>query len=241
MGMCDELRRSSSAWQSPRWKPRVWTLLSAHIKQFVPIIAGCFLLLTCEAAWSLPRPQIRSGIWMQQQRGGYRYAPGPGRYGPGYAVRPSPPRQEHLPQWFRLHQNLSPQEQERALHSEPGFNRLPPMEQQRLSDRLRQLDMMPPAERQRTLDRMEAFERLSPTQRQQVRSTVQQVTRMPEYRRRMMHKAFHDLSQMSPEQRQSVMDSPEFKGQYSPQERAWLGTLLSVEPYDPRPQPPPHP
>jgi len=215
-------------------------------KKIVLAFAACFLLLTaCGPGWSQARPQGHSGDGMQP-RGGYRYGPGygpdysRGRLGPGYAVHPSP-RQQHLPQWFRQHQHLSPQEQERALRSEPGFNRLSPMEQQRLSNRLRQLDTMPPAERERTMDRMEAFERLSPTERQQVRSTVQQVTRMPEYRRRMMHKAFHDLSQMPPQQRREIMDSPEFRGQFSSQERGWLGTLLSVEPYAPASQAAPHP
>jgi len=209
----------------------------------LPIVAA-FFFFSGSMAWSLPpRPRMGGGFWMQQH-GGYRGGP-PRAYGPGYGygMHSAPSHQEHLPQWFHQHQALTPQQQERALHNEPGFNRLPPGEQQRLSNRLRQLDRMPPAERQRTLDRMEAIERLSPAQRQQLRSTVQQVTRMPEYRRHMMHKAFHDLSQMPPDQRQSIMNSPEFKGQFSPQERGWLGTLLNVQPYRPTSpaSPLPHP
>ena len=34
------------------------------------------------------------------------------------------PAHEHLPEWYRTHQNMSFQQQERALRQQPGFNRL---------------------------------------------------------------------------------------------------------------------
>ena len=54
------------------------------------------------------------------------------------------PQREHLGEWLRQHQNMPFPEQERALRTESGFNRLPPAKQQRLLERLQQLDAMPP-------------------------------------------------------------------------------------------------
>lgn len=158
---------------------------------------------------------------------------GPRGYGGQRMGGPGARRPEHLPQWFRQHQNLSLPAQQQALRNEPGFNRLPPLEQQRLFNRLQQLNAMPQARRERTLQRMEALEKLSPEQRQQVRNTMQQITQMPDDRRLMMHKAFRDLTQLPPEQRQAILNSPQFKSQFSDHEREMLNTLMSVQPYDP--------
>src|ERR1700736_481919 len=83
-------------------------------------------------------------------------------------------QQPHLGAWLARHGNLTPEQQERALQGEPGFNRLPPDTQQKLNNRLRQINRMPPSQRQRTIDRIEAMEHLSPQRRQQVRASVQQ-------------------------------------------------------------------
>lgn len=141
--------------------------------------------------------------------------------------------QQHLAEWLQQHKNLSLEDQERALHHEPGFNRLPPAVQQRLTDRLRQLDAMPPEQRERTLQSMEALEKLSPEKRQQVRAAMLQVGHMPADRQRLMHKAFRDLRQLPPEQRAAVLESPAFKSQFSAEEREILDTVMSVEPYLP--------
>ena len=110
-------------------------------------------------------------------------------------------QQPHLGTWLQRHGNLSPEQQERALQSEPGFNRLPPETQQKLLDRLRQINQMPPNQRQRTVDRIEAMEHLSPQMRQQVRASVQEFHALPEDRQRLMKKAFRDLREYPPEQR----------------------------------------
>lgn len=154
-------------------------------------------------------------------------------------VRPVPSQRdrEHLGEWLRQHQNMSFAEQERALRTEPGFNRLPPAQQQRLLWRLQQLDAMPPAKRERTLDRLEIWERLSPEQRQQVRTGIQQLNQMPFDRQRMMHRAVRDLSEFPPEQRGAILNSWEFRHHYSDYERQVLATLMLAQPYEPlRPQ-----
>jgi hypothetical protein len=139
----------------------------------------------------------------------------------------------HLGTWLERHGNLTPEQQEKALQSEPGFSQLAPDQQQRLLSRLRQLNRMPPKQRQRTVDHIEAMERLTPQMRQQVRASFQEFRALPEDRQRLMKKAFRDLREYPPEQRQAMMSSSQFQAQFSPQERGILGNLLAVEPYEP--------
>jgi hypothetical protein len=144
--------------------------------------------------------------------------------------------QAHLGAWLQRHGNLTSQQQERALQSEPGFNRLPAETQQKLMNRLQQLNRMPPNQRQRTIDHIEALERLTPQMRQQVRGSFQDFHALPEDRQRMVRKAFRDLREYPPEQRQALMNSNQFRAQFTPQERGILGNILAVEPYHPMPR-----
>ena len=145
-------------------------------------------------------------------------------------------QQAHLGTWLQRHGNLPPEQQEKALQSEPGFNRLPPETQQKLLNRLRQINRMPPNQRQRTVDHIEALERLTPQMRQQVRASFQDFHALPEDRQRMVRKAFRDLREYPPEQRQALMNSGQFQAQFTPQERSILGNILAVEPYHPIPR-----
>ena len=142
-------------------------------------------------------------------------------------------QQAHLGTWLQRHGNLTPEQQEKALRSEPGFSRLAPEQQQRLLSRLQQLNRMPPNQRQRTVDHIEAMEHLTPEMRQQVRASFQEFHTLPEDRQRLMKKAFRDLREYPPEQRHAMMNSGQFQAQFSPQERSILGNLLAVEPYHP--------
>ena len=154
-------------------------------------------------------------------------------------VRPVPPQpeHEHLGEWLRQHQDMTFQQQERALRTEPGFNRLPAEKQQRLLARLQQLDAMPPARRERMLARLETWERLSPEQRQQVRAGILEVHQMPFDRQIMIHRAVRDLSEFPESQRGDILNSPEFRSHYSDYERQVLATLMMAQPYEPlRPQ-----
>ena len=144
--------------------------------------------------------------------------------------------QPHLGTWLQRHGNLPPEQQQRALQSEPGFKNLPPETQQRLLNRLQQLNRMPPNQRQRTTDRIEAMEHMTPQMRQQVRASFQDFRALPEDRQRMVRKAFRDLREYPPEQRQALMNSGQFQSQFTPQERNILGNILAVEPYHPTPR-----
>jgi hypothetical protein len=144
---------------------------------------------------------------------------------------------EHIGPWLASHQNLSPEEQQRALAEEPGFKNLPPEQQQRMEQRLNQLNNMPPEQRQRTIDHIEAMERLTPEQRQQVRGAMSELGNLPPDRRRIVARSFHELRTMPPDQRQQVMNSPDFQHQFSDQERGTLNNLMAIDPYLPPPEP----
>jgi hypothetical protein len=151
-------------------------------------------------------------------------------YQAGQRANPGPP---HLGAWLQRHSNMSPADQTKALQNEPGFNQLPQQTQRQLVNRLRQIDNMPPAQRQLTVDRIEALEHLTPQMRDQVRASSDAMRTLPADRQRMVKKAFRDLSKDPPEQRTNIMASPQFQGQFTPQERGILSNLLSVEPYEP--------
>jgi phage-related protein len=140
-------------------------------------------------------------------------------------------QQPHLGDWLQRHENLTPEQQEQALQSEPGFSRLPPETQQKLLARLRQINRMPPQQRQRTVDHIEALEHLTPQMRQQVRASVQEFHALPADRQRLMKKALRDLREYPPEQREAMMNAGQFQSQFTPEERSILGNILAVEPY----------
>ncbi len=143
-------------------------------------------------------------------------------------------RGEHLQQWMQHHNNLTTQDQQRALQREPGFNQLPQPTQQRMLDRLQRLNSMPPEQRNRTLQRSEQMERLSPVQRSQVRSAMGDLGALPEDRRRAVARSFRDLRSLPPEQRNQILQSPAFHQQFSDQERGTLNNLLTVSPMLPQ-------
>lgn len=164
------------------------------------------------APQSRPMPEVRPGVRPNQQQ---QQRPG----------------QQHLPEWWANHRNLSPQQQADALRREPGFHNLPADQQQRLIDRLHTFDSKTPQQQQRIMDRNEAFERLSPERRQEVRGAAQALKQMSPDREQVVRRAFQQLRRMPPEQRQQLLNSPVYGGQFSPQERTVLGNLLSIEPY----------
>jgi hypothetical protein len=139
--------------------------------------------------------------------------------------------QQHLPEWWNNHRNLTPAQQADALRREPGFRSLPQDQQQRLINRLQSLDQKTPEQQQRIMARNEAFERLSPERKQEVRGASQALSQMSADRQLVVRHAFQQLRRMPTEQRQQLLNSRVYGGQFSPQERTVLGNLLSIEPY----------
>lgn len=222
-------REARTPWLGPArkgWRiavSRQRGLCSCH-----PALLGIVVVALC-----VPSFARRSSASPELAISGPNAASGSSLGGEKGSAHSQPSSRPHLAQWLNEHRDMPLNEQERALRNEPGFGRLPVARQQRLLKRLQQLNAMPRQQRARTLQRMEALEKLSPQQREQLRQVVREVGGMPQPRQRMMHKAFHDLSQLPPEQRDAVLDSPQFKSQFSDRERQILGTLMSVQPYQP--------
>ena len=146
-------------------------------------------------------------------------------------TQPNHPGQQHLPEWFNSHQNMTPQQRENALRREPGFNNLPATQQQRLINRLHSLDEKTPEQRQRILQRNENFEHLSPERQQEVRGAAQALGQMSPERQQALRGALQQLRHMPPQERQQMLNSQAYGSRFSPQERTVLGNLLSIEPY----------
>lgn len=139
------------------------------------------------------------------------------------------PRGEHLAQWMNLHSNLTPDQQQRALEHEPGFQQLPQQTQQRMRDRLAQLDAMPPQQRQRLLANTEVIEHLSLDQRAEVRGAMQQLGSLPLDQRRAVARSFRELRSLPSDQRAAAANSSQY-GWMNESQRAALNNLLRVEP-----------
>jgi hypothetical protein len=157
------------------------------------------------------------------------------------AQPPHPSQQTgHAGDWLRRYKDLPPAEQQRALHSDPGFQHLPPAQQQQLEQRLNHFSNLPPQQQLRMLNRMETWEHLTPEQKQQARQVFNQIKQLPPDRQRAVNTAIHDLRPMSTEQRERVIDSDRFKGMFSDQERGLMrgATQLPLAPAEDGEAPP---
>jgi len=134
----------------------------------------------------------------------------------------------HGGDWLRQHQGMSPQEQQRALHNDPNFQRLPPERQQRLEQRLQNFDKLPPQQRERVLNRMETFEHLPPPEQQRIRSMYSQMRELPDDRRQEVRQAARRLRNMPPEARERALNSPEFRNRFSDQEQGLVRGLSNL-------------
>jgi hypothetical protein len=141
----------------------------------------------------------------------------------GHPARP-------LFEWLESHQNLSLDQQEKALASDPNFKRLPPARQTALRERLRKFNSLPPEQRQLALKRMQFWASLTPAQRQELRDANHQLQGLPQDRRVAVHKALRHLREMDPQKRQQVMASDRFKTLFSEQEQGILKELAAINP-----------
>lgn len=134
----------------------------------------------------------------------------------------------HIGQWLRKHQNLTVDQQEEALRSDPEFQKLPPQQQQHLVDRLHQFNDLPPQQRQRMLSRMDAFEHLTPDQQQQARQIFGQVRQMPDERRERFRKGIRQLADAPAEQRSAILESNDFRNNYTDNERDLMHQIVQL-------------
>lgn len=132
---------------------------------------------------------------------------------------PNRVQQGHAGDWLRQYGDLPPDEQERALQSDPAFRRLPSERQQKLRERLQHFSSLTPQQQLRVLNRMETWEHLTPAQKQEARQLFGEFRQLPVERQRTVTTAIEDLRAMPPEQREQVINSERFKGMFSDQER----------------------
>ncbi|HYX69616.1 MAG TPA: DUF3106 domain-containing protein [Terriglobales bacterium] len=138
-------------------------------------------------------------------------------------------RRPHIGQWLKRNQKLPANQQEQALRSDPEFQKLPPEQQQRLVDRLHQFNSLSPQQRERMLSRMDAFEHLPPEKQQQARQMFGQIRQMPEDRRQLFRKGIHQLADAPAEQRQAILDSPDFRNNYTDNERDLMQQIVKLD------------
>ncbi|HXW93944.1 MAG TPA: DUF3106 domain-containing protein [Terriglobales bacterium] len=150
------------------------------------------------------------------------------------------PKEGHSGQWLREHRNLTPEQQRKALESDPQFRNLPPWRQQQLRRSLQRFNGMPPEQQERTLSRMETWEHLTPEQKQQARELHFQMRQLPLDRRQAIRNAVQSLRAMPPEARQRAIESDAYKSRFTPQEREMLNNAsrLPLAPAEPNETPP---
>lgn len=156
--------------------------------------------------------------------------PKPGSKG---AAKPAP----KMGEWLNQHKNLTPDQQEKLLESDPSFKKLPPERQAELRERLRKFNSLTPEQRQRALNRMQWISSLTAQQRQDIREANQTLQGLPQDRQVMVHKALRHLRQMDPQQRQQIFESERFKSTFSDQERGILTKLAEISPSEDAPRP----
>jgi hypothetical protein len=145
-------------------------------------------------------------------------AQGPVFHGPG----------PHMGDWFRRNENLPPDQQLRKLEQNPDFKQLPPERQERLRQRLQNFNSLPTEQKDRILQRMETYEHLSADQQQRVHQMFRQYRELPQDRRQELKQAFRQLEGLGPDERQKVLDSPEYRRNFSDQERGLLRGMSTI-------------
>jgi uncharacterized protein DUF3106 len=144
--------------------------------------------------------------------------------------RKSQPPARKTGDWLEQHKNLPLDQQEKALESDPSFQKLTPDRQAALKERLRKFNSLPPEQRDRALQRLDFMSSLTHDQREQIRDANQKMNALPQDRKVAVHSALRRLRQMNPAQRQQVFESDKFRSTYSPQEQEILKQLSAINP-----------
>jgi Protein of unknown function (DUF3106) len=181
-----------------------------------------------------------TGLWAQNRHESF-HPEGQGHPSPnqGRPQGAAHPNQGHSGQWLREHRNQTPEQQRKALESDPQFRNLPPWRQQELRRSLQRFNGMPPEQQDRMLNRMETWEHLTPEQKSQARQLHSQMQSLPPDRRQAIRNAVQTLRAMPPEARQRLIDSDAYKSRFSPRELEMLNNAsrLPLAPAEPNEAP----
>jgi hypothetical protein len=162
------------------------------------------------------------------------------QHAPHYVPRPPRAQQNaHAGQWLRQHKD--PEQQRKALQSDPQFRSLPPQQKQHLQNQLDHFNSLPPEKRQLMLNRMDTFGHLTPEQKDTARQLHSQMQQLPPQRRQAVRNAIQALRAMPPQARQRQIESDAYRRQFSPEERSILGgaSKLPLAPAGPNGTEPP--
>lgn len=149
---------------------------------------------------------------------------------PNAGNRAGQKRARKMGDWLQAHKDLPPDQQMKALESDPFFRHLPPERQNELRERLKKFNSLPPEKRDQALQRMDFLAKLTQQQREQLRDASQQIRTLPQDRQVAVHKAVRHLRQMPPDERKQVLDSDRFKSTFSDQEQKLIGQLAEMNP-----------
>lgn len=168
----------------------------------------------------------------------------PGAHGPAPRpnnnTKPNKPPERKTGEWLQKNQNLPPAQQEKALESDPAFQKLPPERQAQLKERLRKFNSMSPDQRERVLKNIAFMESLTPQQREQFQKANEEFKGLPDNRKLMVRTALRHLRQIDPQGREQEFQSDRFRSIFSPQEQEMLKNLSAISPPEnPGPQEPP--
>ena len=144
-----------------------------------------------------------------------------------YQFQPKGPG-PHRGDWLRKYGSLPPGVQEQQLKQEPAFRNLSPEKQSQLLDRLRNFNSQPPEKKQQILNRMETFEHLTPAQQETARNLFQRYHSLPDDQRTKISQAYRRLRGMPPDARNQLMNSPEFRNDYTEEQRDLLRGMTDL-------------
>ena len=129
------------------------------------------------AVWVLALGLLATPAFAQGGGGRRNGGPPPGDAG---QRKPGP----HFGDWLRKNLNTPPAQQQKALESDPKFQKLSPERQEKLKQRLQEFNALPTDQQQKILERMEKWEHMTPQQHQQARSLFDRMRPMPDERRK---------------------------------------------------------
>jgi len=134
----------------------------------------------------------------------------------------------HKGDWLRKNGDLPLQQQEQQLRQDPRFRNLSPDQQQKLINRLHDFDNLTPSDKAKVLNRMEMFEHLTPAQQQAAQGMFRRLKALPEDRQDRVKQAYRQLSELPPDQRNQFLNSPEYRNNFSDEERDLLRGMTDL-------------
>lgn len=134
-------------------------------------------------------------------------------------------RRGGFPPMFDALANMSPEERNQALESDPKFSRLPPERQAQIRQNLERYSAMTPEQRQLMRDRFDIVNSMPPQNRDRIREVFPRWRQLPADRQQAMREEFHSLARMSAADREKRFADPEFQKSFAPREQQLLKDL----------------